>query len=226
MCVSPELALYNPTMPPSPLQLKTTNENDSPFQIEDYLTQNAETMSASFSLRVCARIYQCFQDSVPYYRSSTVQLGLIAFISFLCPGMFNALTGLGGGGLVQAGPASNANIVLYSTFSIAGFFAGIAVNKLGVRITLSIGALGYSLYASSLLCYKHTQNVGFLLFAGMQLGVCAGIFWAAQSMTAISYPTGRSTGKSLSWFWIIYNLGAVLGSVVSPISFPIDKISH
>lgn len=211
-------------MPPSAPQPKTTNEDDSTFQTGDYLTQNAEIMSAFFSSRVCTRICQYFKDSVPYYRSSAVQLGLIAFISFLCPGMFNALTGLGGGGLVQAGPANSANIVLYSTFSIVGFFAGVAVNKLGVRITLSIGALGYSLYASSLLCYKHTQNVGFLLFAGMQLGVCAGIFWAAQSMTAISYPTGQSTGKSLSWFWIIYNLGAVLGSVASHLDSSIVQI--
>jgi len=151
---------------------------------------------------------------LPSYRSSKVQLGLIACISFLCPGMWNTLNGLGGGGLVQAGPANNSNTALYATFSITGFFAGIATNKLGVRITLSLGGLGYLLYASSLLCYKHTQNEGFLLYAGLQLGVCAGVFWAAQSMTVISYPTSKSTGKSISWFWMIYNLGPVVGSGV------------
>jgi MFS family permease len=152
---------------------------------------------------------------LPAYASPPVQLALVAFISFLCPGMWNALNGLGGGGLVQAEPANNANVALYSTFSVAGFFAGIATNKLGVRATLSLGGFGYSLYSSSLLCYKHTQNSGFLLFAGLQLGLCAGLFWAAQGMVMISYPTEESKGKYISWSWMIYNMGAVIGSIVS-----------
>jgi MFS family permease len=152
---------------------------------------------------------------LPAYASPPVQIALVAFISFLCPGMWNALNGLGGGGLVQAEPANNANVALYSTFSVAGFFAGIATNKLGVRATLSLGGLGYSLYSSSLLCYKHTQNSGFLLFAGLQLGLCAGLFWAAQGMVMISYPTEESKGKYISWSWMIYNMGAVIGSIVS-----------
>jgi MFS family permease len=195
-------------------QSKVSNEDDSTVQSRQISTEGHH-LSCS---KMWSRRFPCFQNrswSIPVYCSSSIQLGLIAGISFLCPGMWNALNGLGGGGLVQAGPANSANVALYGTFSIVGFFAGIATNKLGVRITLSLGGLGYSLYASSLLCYKHTQNSGFLLFAGVQLGACAGVFWSAQSMTAISYPTGRSTGKSISWFWMVYNLGAVLGSLVS-----------
>lgn len=151
---------------------------------------------------------------LPAYASPPVQLALVAFISFLCPGMWNALNGLGGGGLVQVEPANNANVALYSTFSVAGFFAGVATNRLGVRVTLSLGGLGYSLYSSSLLCYKHTQNSGFLLFAGLQLGLCAGLFWAAQGMVMTSYPTEESKGRYISWSWMIYNMGAVIGSLV------------
>lgn len=152
---------------------------------------------------------------LPAYASPPVQIALVAFISFLCPGMWNALNGLGGGGLVQAEPANNANVALYSTFSVVGFFAGIATNKLGVRVTLSLGGFGYSLYSSSLLCYKHTQNSGFLLFAGLQLGLCAGLFWAAQGMVMISYPIEESKGKYISWSWMIYNMGAVIGSIIA-----------
>lgn len=129
--------------------------------------------------------------------------------------MWNALNGLGGGGLVDAEPANNANVALYSTFAVAGFFAGIGTNKLGVRITLSLGGFGYAIYSSSLLCYKHTQNQGFLIFAGLQLGLAAGLFWAAQGMVMISYPTEDSKGKYISWSWMIYNMGAVIGSIVS-----------
>lgn len=38
----------------------------------------------------------------PWYASPKVQLGMVALVCFLCPGMFNALGGLGGGGKVDA----------------------------------------------------------------------------------------------------------------------------
>jgi hypothetical protein len=38
----------------------------------------------------------------PWYASPRFQLGMVAFVCFMCPGMFNALSGLGGGG--QADP--------------------------------------------------------------------------------------------------------------------------
>jgi MFS family permease len=152
---------------------------------------------------------------LPRYADPSVQVTLVAFVSFLCPGMWNALNGLGGGGLVDAKPANNANVALYSTFAVVGFFAGIATNKLGIRATLSLGGFGYTLYSSSLLCYKHTANSGFLIFAGLQLGLCAGLFWTAQGMVMLSYPTEESKGKYIAWSWMIYNIGAVIGSVVS-----------
>ncbi|KAF1914689.1 major facilitator superfamily domain-containing protein [Ampelomyces quisqualis] len=151
----------------------------------------------------------------PRYAGPSVQVTLVAFVSFLCPGMWNALNGLGGGGLVDAKPANNANVALYSTFAVVGFFAGIATNKLGIRATLSLGGFGYTLYSSSLLCYKHTKNSGFLIFAGLQLGLCAGLFWVAQGMVMLSYPTEESKGKYIAWSWMIYNMGAVIGSVIA-----------
>lgn len=47
-----------------------------------------------------------------WYASPSVQLGLVAFVCFLCPGMFNALGGLGGGG--KADPTTADNMVSYS----------------------------------------------------------------------------------------------------------------
>jgi hypothetical protein len=38
----------------------------------------------------------------PWYASPSVQLTMVAFVCFLCPGMFNALGGLGGGGKQDA----------------------------------------------------------------------------------------------------------------------------
>lgn len=38
----------------------------------------------------------------PWYASPKIQLVVVALVCFLCPGMFNALSGLGGGGKTDA----------------------------------------------------------------------------------------------------------------------------
>jgi hypothetical protein len=43
----------------------------------------------------------------PWYASPRTQLVMVAFVCFLCPGMFNALGGLGGGGKTDATLADN-----------------------------------------------------------------------------------------------------------------------
>jgi MFS family permease len=47
------------------------------------------------------------------------------------------------------------------------------------------------------------------------LGCCAGILWSAQGAIMMSYPSEKLKGRYISWFWMIFNLGAVIGSLVS-----------
>ncbi|KAF7896515.1 hypothetical protein EAF00_006529 [Botryotinia globosa] len=162
---------------------------------------------------------------LPYYASPQIQLVLVALVCFLCVGMYNALSGLGGGGQISAKPADNANSALYSTFSVVGFFAGTFANRLGIRLTLSLGGLGYCIYASSYLCYSHTQNTGYVIFAGALLGVCAGLLWTAQGAIMMSYPPEESKGKYISWFWSIFNLGGVFGALI-PLALNINDTSN
>ena len=150
---------------------------------------------------------------IPCYASPPFQLTLVAFVCFMCPGMFNAVNGLGGGGQFDASTADNANVALYSTFSVLGFFAGSIANRLGIKLTLSLGGLGYVIYIASYLSYNHNQNAGFVVFAGAMLGVCAGMLWAAQGAIMMSYPPEQSKGRYISWFWMIFNLGAVIGGL-------------
>lgn len=152
--------------------------------------------------------------AAPWYASPPIQLLLVAFVCFLCPGMFNALGGLGGAGNVDKTAQDQANIALYSTFSVVGFFAGSVCNRLGIKATLSFGGIGYCIYVASFLCYAHTANAGFNIFAGALLGMCAGCLWAAQGAIMMGYPPEGSKGKYISWFWIIFNLGSVIGSLV------------
>ncbi|ERF70972.1 hypothetical protein EPUS_09043 [Endocarpon pusillum Z07020] len=154
--------------------------------------------------------------TLPWYASPESQLILVSFVCFLCPGMFNAINGLGGGGqLDQDADASTAsNSALYATFAVVGFFAGTVTNALGIRFALSFGGLGYCVYISSYLCYNHTRNFGYVVFSGVLLGCCAGILWAAQGAIMMSYPPEKLKGRFISWFWIIFNMGAVIGSLV------------
>lgn len=152
--------------------------------------------------------------TIPWFASPEVQLVLVSFVCFLCPGMFNAVSGLGGGGQVDAKDVSDANTALYSTFAVVGFFAGSIANWIGLRLTLSIGGFGYFLYVASLLSYNHNQNVGFLIFAGALLGVCGGLLWCAQGAVMMSYPNEKEKGKFIAIFWVIFNLGGVIGGLV------------
>lgn len=48
-----------------------------------------------------------FGLNVPWYASPRVQLVMVAFVCFMCPGMFNALGGMGGGGRADPTLADN-----------------------------------------------------------------------------------------------------------------------
>lgn len=128
--------------------------------------------------------------------------------------MFNAVNGLGGAGQVDAKASTDSNTAVYATFSVVGFFAGSIANWLGIKVALSFGGIGYTIYVASYLCYNHTQNYGFIVFAGFLLGCCAGILWAAQGAIMLAYPPEQSKGRYISVFWMIFNMGGVIGSLV------------
>jgi len=130
--------------------------------------------------------------------------------------MFNALNGLGAAGQVDSSVQANALVALYTTFAFVGFIAGTGLNYFGAKATLGFGGLGYALYSASFLSYNHTQNSGFVIFAGAMLGVCAGFLWTAQGAVMMSYPTEGEKGRYIGLFWAIFNMGAVIGSI-SPI---------
>lgn len=148
------------------------------------------------------------------FSSGLSQILMVSFVCFLCPGMFNALSGMGGAGLSSATLSNKANIALYSCFATVGFFSGTIVNTFGVRWSLAFGGTGYSIYIGSFLCYKHTANEGFIIFAGAWLGLTAATLWAATSTCNISYPTEAKKGTYMFIFWAIFNLGGVIGSLI------------
>ncbi|CAK4031942.1 MFS general substrate transporter [Lecanosticta acicola] len=180
---------------------------------QDHSSSNADNELA----RPVGWMYKSYKIgpvTIPYYASPKAQLLLVSFVCFLCPGMFNALNGLGGGGLLDSKASSDANTALYSTFAVVGFLAGTITNAIGIRWSLSFGGIGYCVYVSSYICFRYTSNYGYISFAGALLGVCAGVLWSAQGAIMMSYPTEAEKGRFISWFWMIFNLGGVIGALV------------
>ncbi|KAJ7108668.1 major facilitator superfamily domain-containing protein [Mycena epipterygia] len=150
------------------------------------------------------------------YSHPATQVAMLGLICFMCPGLYNALGGIGGGGQIDETTAANANTAVYSTFSVMAFIAGSVNNKLGSRLTLQLGCLGYGLYIASFLVLNiHSGAKAFVIVAGALLGICAGLLWTAQGSLMLAYPTEGDKAKFIVIFWAIFNLGGVVGSAVA-----------
>lgn len=75
--------------------------------------------------------------------------------------------------------------------------------------------MGYALYSASLWVYDRKQTSGFVIAAGAILGFCAAIFWAAQGAIMMAYPDEKNKGKFVAIFWALFNIGGILGSVIT-----------
>ncbi|XP_010541511.1 PREDICTED: UNC93-like protein 1 [Tarenaya hassleriana] len=148
------------------------------------------------------------------FNSPLAQVSLMGLVCFCCPGMFNALSGMGGGGQVDPTAANNANTAVYAAFSIAGILGGGIYNVLGPRLTLAAGCSTYVLYAGSFLYYNHHHHQAFAIVAGALLGCGAGLLWAGEGAVMTSYPPPRRKGTYISLFWSIFNLGGVIGGLI------------
>ncbi|KZT51337.1 MFS general substrate transporter [Calocera cornea HHB12733] len=157
--------------------------------------------------------------SLAFYRHPYVQCVMLGFVCFMGPGLFNAVNGLGGAGQVDEVTAANANVALYSCFAGMAFISGSIHNKIGSKATLFLGTLGYSLYIASYLAsnlHPFTPGINnFTLAAGAILGICAGLLWTAQGSLMLAYPTESQKGRFIGIFWIVFNLGGVIGSAVA-----------
>jgi hypothetical protein len=159
--------------------------------------------------------------TIPAFTSPTFQLSVATMICLLNPGLFNALAGIGAGGELDAKVYDNSQVILYSVSALFAWFSGSICNMLGIRLAMTLGALGYSLFSGSLLCHKHTGNVAFVYCSGAFLGVSAAFLWTAQGAVLMSYPTDLGRGRAISWFLAVFNIGGVIGSVVS--CFELDR---
>ncbi|KAI9069867.1 hypothetical protein FKP32DRAFT_1671022 [Trametes sanguinea] len=91
------------------------------------------------------------------------------------PGLFNALTGLGGGSMLKATTNSNANSALYAIFAAVAFIVG------ADDILLKVS--------------------GFVIASGASLSSCAGFLWTTQDSLMLAYQTEDQKGECIGIFW-------------------------
>ncbi|KAI1976980.1 hypothetical protein LOZ53_002035 [Ophidiomyces ophidiicola] len=149
--------------------------------------------------------------------------------------MYNALSGLGGSGQVDETVAANANVALLSaTAATALFVVGPIFSIIGPRACWLVGGWTYALYSASLLNFNSKQgwlplyqygvtyipstvrnNGSFVIASGAILGVGASFLWVAQGAIMTTYVPESQKGRAIAIFWIIFNLGGMIGSLVS-----------
>ncbi|RKP06008.1 major facilitator superfamily domain-containing protein [Thamnocephalis sphaerospora] len=148
------------------------------------------------------------------YRTPLMQVMVVGLIMFCTSGMYSALIGMGGGGQVDGSAAAESNTALYACMAVFGLVAGGLNNLLGPRIVMFIGSLTFAFYISSFLAYNHIQSNTFTVVAGAILGVGAAMLWTAQGAIMMAYPTRDRKGYFIMVFWVIFNMGGVIGGLI------------
>ncbi|KAJ7731927.1 MFS general substrate transporter [Mycena maculata] len=186
-----------------------------PASEKEYNSSTSDDSSRADS-RAAAEVFERPRGFKGIYSHPVTQVAMLGMVCFMCPGLYNSLGGIGGGGQIDERTAANANVAVYSTFSAMAFFAGSVNNKLGSRLTLQLGSLGYGLYIASFLSLNiHPGAKAFVITAGAILGICAGLLWTAQGSLMLAYPTEGDKAKFITVFWAIFNMGGVVGSAVA-----------
>ncbi|KJZ78179.1 hypothetical protein HIM_02217 [Hirsutella minnesotensis 3608] len=144
------------------------------------------------------------------------QILLISFICFCLPGMYNALTGLGGSGQVDSTIAANATVAMLSTTAATALFiVGPIFSFAGPRLCLLAGAWAYPFYSGSLLDFNRHENGTIVIAAGAVMGVGASLLWIVQGAIMTTYVDEAQRGRAIAVFWVIFNLGGGIGSLAS-----------
>ena len=160
----------------------------------------------------------CLQNA----RAQSALVGLIflfVFIAYLTiQGYASQLYG--------ADLASQMETTLYAIFTLACFVAPPVTNRLGTRVTMCLGVLGYgALVGASLLLaiYQAPWCRAVVVVGGGVLGVGAALLWTAQGRFMLEWAEGADSGRIFAIFWGIFNLSALIGGLTTSFYFSTHK---
>jgi MFS family permease len=143
------------------------------------------------------------------------QVTLVGFVCFCEPGLYNAIISMAGG-INDPELISTSNTIVYATFALSSLVAPALINRIGARWALTFGTTGYWIYVGSLYFYQRKTVGGWAVnAAAIAIGSCAGPLWTAQNALCLAYPPLERKGQYFSVFWIVFNMGGVVGGIIT-----------
>lgn len=152
--------------------------------------------------------------NVHWYRSTVFQILVVGGVFFCAPGMYNALSSLGAGGLATpwyANATAAAGYVFMAFMCITG---GIVVSKIGVNASLLIASTGDIIYAGSLYLNSKNGTQWFLMFGSIISGITDGLMYAVEGPIITSYPEPDRRGRMLGLWVFMRNAAPVIGGAI------------
>ncbi|KAF7295582.1 MFS general substrate transporter [Mycena indigotica] len=167
---------------------------------------------------------------VHWFRGTVFQIFVIGGVFFCAPGMYNALTSLGAGGLATPWYANATAAAGYAFMAVLCVTGGIIVSKIGVKPSLLISSTGDIIYAGSLYLNSKNGTQWFLMFgAGPRFpsilveltltgsiysGCTDGLMYTVEGPIITSYPEPDRRGRMLALWVSLRNAAPVIGGAI------------
>ncbi|KAI1379088.1 MFS general substrate transporter [Hypoxylon crocopeplum] len=152
---------------------------------------------------------------VSFYRSTLFQILVVGICAFSAPGIWSAMNGLGVGGSQSPDLVNAANALLYAFMTVTCFAGPWLTNVIGFRWTLSLGTLGYPLYAAGLYVNNRFGSTWLVYVGAVTCGISAGFFWSVEGAIATGYPEQHKRGRYIATWFTFRNFGNVIGGAIS-----------
>ncbi|OTB03154.1 hypothetical protein M426DRAFT_321956 [Hypoxylon sp. CI-4A] len=150
-----------------------------------------------------------------WYHTTLFNAFVIGGVGFLAPGLWNAMSNLGAGGAEEPYLVNAANALVFAIMGFLCLFGAPLANRIGLRWTLFLGAVGYPIYSAGLYTNNRWGNVWLVLVGAVACGFSAGLFWASEGAIALGYPEPGKRGRYLNiWLWFRTGGPLVGGAIV------------
>ncbi|TQS35900.1 hypothetical protein Golomagni_03665 [Golovinomyces magnicellulatus] len=142
-------------------------------------------------------------------------LSLLSSLSFVGPALADAITNLGGGGLSSPYLANLVNSFQYISGCLMTLFGGPLINKMGIKKSCVIAAIGMPLVGSSYYSNAQYGIIWYLVVAQMIGGLTSGFLYVAEATAMLSYPQPEDRGFYLGIWSAMRNSGSIFGGAIN-----------
>ncbi|KAK4041412.1 major facilitator superfamily domain-containing protein [Parachaetomium inaequale] len=198
----------NSTLPPPPRALKGGNDAHTGQGDIPYNPALGEAINMDE-----------YRRTVPWwkraYKHSLTQMMLLSVQAFCGPAMWDAIAGLGGGGLATPQTSNISSSHLTMKLPTVCLLGGPLVNKLGIKWSLVIGAMSFPIQGSAYYCNSAFGNQWYLIFAGFISGIGTGCWYVAEAGAIMSLAPSGARGKYLALWIVSRNLGQLVGGAIN-----------